>query len=65
MTEEEFDQADFCCTDQIEVRHYFGHAIEDVKWVDFGRREVNGYVPIEIIRHIKKTQENGENGTDN
>lgn len=60
MTAEEFDRADFRSTDQIEVRRYFGHAIEDVEWVNFDRREVNGYRPTEIIRHIKKHQENEE-----
>lgn len=60
MTNEEFDRADFRSDDQIEIRRYFRHTIEDVKWVDFDRREVNGYRPIEIIRHIKKNQENEE-----
>lgn len=53
MTNYEFDNAEFRCTDEIEVRKYFGREKEHVEWVNFNRREVNGYRPSEIIRHIK------------
>ena len=61
MTNEEFDNADFRCTDEIEVRKYFGREKEPVEWVNFNRREVNGYRPSEIIRHIKKEQQSNAN----
>lgn len=43
MTDEEFDNANFNSNDKIVIRKYFFREIENIKWVDFTERLINGY----------------------
>ena len=53
MTNEEFDNTDFRQGDKIEVRKYFGREVEEIEYIDFSSRRVNGYTANEIIKIYK------------
>ena len=42
MTDEEFDNARFNSNDKIVIRKYFFREVENIKWVDFADRFING-----------------------
>ena len=48
MTDEEFDNASFNSNDKITIHKYFFRETENVKWVDFTERLINGYKLEEI-----------------
>lgn len=51
MTDEEFDNASFNSNDKITIRKYLFQETENVKWVDFTERIINGYKIEDIIKH--------------
>ena len=53
MTNEEFDNTDFRQGDKIEVRKYFGWEVEEIEYINFSSRRVNGYTANEIIKTYK------------
>ena len=53
MTNEEFDNTDFRQGDKILVRKYFGREVEEIEYINFSRRRVNGYTANEIIKTYK------------
>ena len=55
MTDKEFDEAQFGYGDYVEIRKYFGKETQEVEFVNFSKRTVNGYCTEEIIKHIKPT----------
>ena len=57
MTESEFDDIQFCKGDKIELRHYFQTVTEDVQYVNFTYKEINGYRPQQISKYIHGTEE--------
>lgn len=57
MTNEEFDNTRFGCNDEIVVRRYLSRFIEKVEYVNFERRTINGYQALEIISHIKHSNQ--------
>ena len=58
MTEQQFDKTHFGKGDRIEVRNYLKKETEDIEFVDFTERRINGYKPNEIIQYIpNKTAE--------
>jgi hypothetical protein len=51
MTDEEFDNASFNSNDKITIRKYLFRETENIKWVDFTERIINGYKIEDIIKH--------------
>jgi len=51
MTDEEFDNASFNSNDKITIRKYLFREIENIKWIDFTERIINGYKIEDIIKH--------------
>lgn len=51
MTDEEFDDASFNSNDKITIRKYLFRETENIKWVDFTERIINGYKIEDIIKH--------------
>ena len=54
MTEEEVDNIPFTAGDEVIVYKYFGTERQDVEYVNFNNRTVNGYKASEIKEYIKK-----------
>ena len=55
MTNEEFDSIDFKAGDEVIVRKYFGKEVQEIEYVNFKHRIVNGYTAAEILAIIKYT----------
>ena len=53
MTDEEFDNACFNSNDKIVIRKYFFREVENIKWVDFADRLINGYTLEEIVEYYE------------
>lgn len=51
MTNEEFDNTSFNSNDKITIHKYFYRETENVRWVDFTERIINGYKIEEIIKY--------------
>ena len=51
MTDEEFDNASFNSNDKITIRKYLFQETENIKWIDFTERIINGYKIEDIIKH--------------
>jgi hypothetical protein len=51
MTDEEFDNASFNSNDKITIRKYLFRETENIKWIDFTERIINGYRIEDIIKH--------------
>ena len=54
MTDEEFDNASFNSNDKITIRKYLFRETENIKWIDFTERIINGYRIEDIIKHESK-----------
>lgn len=53
MTDEEFNNIKFSKDDEIVVRRYFKREKENVSWVDFDKKTINGYNVAQIEQYIK------------
>lgn len=53
MTDEEFDNACFNSNDKIVIRKYFFREVENIKWVDFVDRLINGHTLEEIVEYYE------------
>ena len=51
MTDEEFDNISFNSNDKITIRKYLFRETENIKWIDFTERIINGYKIEDIIKH--------------
>lgn len=51
MTDEEFDNTSFNSNDKITIRKYLFRETENIKWIDFTERIINGYKIEDIIKH--------------
>ena len=56
MTDEEFDNACFNSNDKIVIRKYFFREVENIKWVDFADRLINGYTLEEIVEYYESQE---------
>ena len=57
MTNDDFDNTRFQQGDEIVVRRYFGKATEEIEYINFADRRINGYTPSEIMEvHQKQVQ---------
>lgn len=52
MTDQQFDNTRFGKGDEIEVRNYLKREIEEVEYVNFEHRTINGYKAAEIEKYI-------------
>ena len=51
MTDEEFNNTNFNSNDKITIRKYLFQETENIKWIDFTERIINGYKIEDIIKH--------------